>query len=179
MSRPAPERPVLALFTDLSFSELLVIAALSVMVFGRDLPRVAARGIVQFQRIRRALQQVWRESGISEEVRRVQRDVERAAREARDAVPEDPITGAVRGVSDELERGLEPPGSPDAPTTAAGAPAEASADPDPAGPSGPAGDSEPADLTEPAPDAEPAGEAERRAAWYPRAEDDPFGRDPA
>lgn len=171
MSPPAPERPVLALFTDLSFSELLVIAALSVMVFGRDLPRVAARGIVQFQRIRRALQQVWRESGISEEVRRVQRDVERAAREARDAVPEDPITGAVRGVRDELERGPEPAGSPGAPATLAGAPEEGWVHAQ-------AGEAdEPTTDAEPAPDAEPAGEAERRAAWYPRAEDDPFGRD--
>ena len=149
---------MLALFTDLHFTELLVIAALSVMVFGRDLPRVLAKGVVQFQRLRRAMQQVWRESGISEEVRKVQREMENAAREVRDATPESPVEAA----RDELKRVVE--AEPAAPAASAGERESAEAE---------GGPPEPIEEEQ-----EPAGEASRRAAWYPRPEDDPFGRDP-
>lgn len=158
---------MLALFTDLAFSELLVIAAIAVMVFGRDLPRVAAKAVVQFQRVRRTMQQVWRESGINEEVRRVQREMEDAARTVREVTPEDPLESAVRGVREDLERSARE----------AGAPVDGAAEATP-GPEETAEEEGPDLAEEPGP-AEPAGEAERRAAWYPRPEDDPFGRDPA
>lgn len=185
----SPFRLVLAIFSDFAFTELLVIAAIAVMVFGRDLPRVAAKAIVQFQKARRALQSVWRESGISEEVRRVQREMEQATEGARSASPTGLARDAFKGIEKDVRDigvestspspdAAEPPIPPAAAVPALGMtvdevesrspeaqafeaePEAAESSPDPAEP--------------PAPD-EPAGEAERRAVWYPKDED-PFGR---
>jgi len=176
------DRPVLAIFSDFAFTELLVIAAISVMVFGRDLPRVAAKAIVQFQKARRALQSVWRESGISDEVRRVQREMEQTADSVRSAAPTGLARDAFRDIEKDVrdidvestppvEAAPEPPLPPSATAPALGVsmddvesrspepPAEATAESAP----------EPPEIDE------PAGEAERRAAWYPKDED-PFGR---
>ncbi len=183
------DRSVLALFSDFAFTELLVIAAISVMVFGRDLPRVAARAIVQFQKARRALQSVWRESGISEEVRRVQREMEQTADTVRKAAP----TGLARDAFREIEKDVRdidiesappavdaaeqslPPAS-SAPPLGVSTEEVESRSPEAHAPAevGPESAPEP-----PAPESaavdEPAGEAERRPAWYPKNED-PFGR---
>ena len=69
--------PPIALFGDLAFQELLIVAFAAVVIFGRRLPQVAGRGFAQFQRVRRTLTQTWRETGIDEEIRRIQRDLDR------------------------------------------------------------------------------------------------------
>ena len=77
----------LALFGNLDITEILVIALFAVMIFGRNLPRVAAQAVTHVSRARKALQQVWRESGIGEEVREVQREIEASTRKLKDADP--------------------------------------------------------------------------------------------
>lgn len=90
----------LAIFGDLGFQELLLVALASVIIFGRRLPQVAARGYAQFQRVRRTLTQMWRETGIEEELRRVQRELEHA-------VPRDLDPAALaRQQTREIERAL-------------------------------------------------------------------------
>lgn len=67
----------LALFGDLGFQELLLVAVAAVMIFGKRLPEVAGQAYGQFQKLRRSLTHMWRETGIDEELRRIQRDVDR------------------------------------------------------------------------------------------------------
>ena len=55
---------------------MIVLAA--VMIFGKNLPEVAVKAAAQFVRLRRAVTKMWREAGIDEEIRRVQREVDRA-----------------------------------------------------------------------------------------------------
>ncbi len=66
---------MIALIGNLDLTEVLVIALGAVMVFGRRLPQVLAKGVVQFQRVRRSVQQVWRETGISQEMRNLQQEL--------------------------------------------------------------------------------------------------------
>lgn len=58
--------------------EVLVIALASIMIFGKNLPEVAVKAAAQVVRLRRAVTKMWREAGIEEEIRRVQRDIEQA-----------------------------------------------------------------------------------------------------
>jgi Sec-independent protein translocase protein TatA len=68
---------VIALIGNFDFTELLVIAVVALMAFGRNLPQVAMRAAVQLARARRALMAMWREAGLEDELRRVRREVER------------------------------------------------------------------------------------------------------
>ena len=102
---PAP----LSILGDLGLQELLLVALASVVIFGKRLPQVAARGYAEFQRVRRTLTQMWRETGIEEEIRRVQRDLERA-------VPRDLDPAAIaRQRTRELEQSFGRPVSRRAP----------------------------------------------------------------
>lgn len=71
---------VLALFGNLSYGELLFILVVAIMVFGRRLPEVAARGAHQVVKLRRSLGTMWRETGLAEEWRQLQRGVDSARR---------------------------------------------------------------------------------------------------
>lgn len=78
MQRGGGEADVtIAIFGNLDIGELLLIAAAAVIIFGRNLPRVAAQAIVNLQRARRHLQSIWRDSGIGAEMRDLQRKIER------------------------------------------------------------------------------------------------------
>ena len=68
---------MLAIFGDFAFTELLLVAVVALMVFGRRLPEVAVRAAAHLARLRRSLTQMWREAGIEDELRKVRRDVER------------------------------------------------------------------------------------------------------
>ena len=68
---------MLAIFGDFAFTELLLVAVVALMVFGRRLPEVAVRAAAHLTRLRRSLTQMWREAGIEDELRKVRRDVER------------------------------------------------------------------------------------------------------
>jgi Sec-independent protein translocase protein TatA len=88
---------VLALFANLSLPELFVIALAGIMVFGRNLPTIAVKAAAQFSKARRALNKIWRETGVQDEFRRMQREMREAEYEVRDA--------ARRAVDAEIEAG--------------------------------------------------------------------------
>lgn len=71
---------VLAFFGNISYSEVLFILVIAIMVFGRRLPEVAARGVHQLVKLRRSLAGMWRETGMAEEWRSLQRGVDSARR---------------------------------------------------------------------------------------------------
>ena len=76
---------MLALFANLSLPELFVIALAGIMVFGRNLPAIVVKAAAQFSKARRALNKVWRETGVQDEFRRMQREMREAEYEVRDA----------------------------------------------------------------------------------------------
>lgn len=141
---------MIALFGNLSFLEIIVIAGLAVMIFGRDLPRVAAQVVTHVQRARRSLQKVWRESGIGEEVRQVQREIERSSSKLGQLSPHQLARNAVRDIDAEVRK--PGPGAPPAEKVAAPA-------------------AEDFDGADEAPVVEPAAEASRRPPWYPETVD--------
>lgn len=59
----------LAFLTNINPTELVVIAVVAVLIFGRRLPEVAGRAAGHVQRARRALSDLKRESGLDEELR--------------------------------------------------------------------------------------------------------------
>lgn len=60
---------------NLDLTEVVVVLVVAIIVFGRNLPRVAARAAVQFGRARRSMQTLWRETGIEDEIRTVQAEI--------------------------------------------------------------------------------------------------------
>lgn len=66
----------IAFITNLTFSEIAIIVVGAVMVFGKDLPRVVVRGMQQLAKLRRAVQEMWREAGLDEEMRRVRAELD-------------------------------------------------------------------------------------------------------
>ena len=76
---------MLALFANLSLPELFVIALAGIMVFGRNLPTIVVKAAAQFSKARRSLNKVWRETGVQDEFRRMQREMREAEYEVRDA----------------------------------------------------------------------------------------------
>jgi len=155
----------MALFGDLALMEILVIVALAVMVFGRDLPRVAAKAYSQVQKARRALTSVWRESGVGEEFRRLQRELDREAQEVRRHDPRELARDATRRVEEEVlsaRRAAE--------QAVEGVAAEESGSQS----SSQAGEEEASDSVE-----EPTEEARRRPPWYPETHPPPTPAAPA
>ena len=76
---------MLAFFSKLGFTELIVIAVFGIMVFGRNLPRIAVQVAAQLTKMRRSLNKVWRETGVQDEIRRMQREMREVEYEVRDA----------------------------------------------------------------------------------------------
>jgi Sec-independent protein translocase protein TatA len=77
---------MLAIFSNLSFTEVALIALMGILVFGRKLPRIAVEVATQVTKMRRSLNKVWRETGVQDEIRRMQREIRDAEYEVRDAV---------------------------------------------------------------------------------------------
>ena len=77
---------MLAFFSNLHFTELILIALVGTMVFGRNLPRIVVQIWAQISKARRGMNKVWRETGVHEEIRRMQREVREAEYKVRDAV---------------------------------------------------------------------------------------------
>jgi hypothetical protein len=102
---------MMALFGNLSFLEIALLAAASVMIFGRNLPRTAAQLYTHFVRARRALQGIWRESGLGDEFRQVQREMEQTAETIRRQSPEVLTRDAIKDVEGQVRAPLEEGGS--------------------------------------------------------------------
>ena len=67
-----------AIFEDIGMSEILVIGVFGVLLFGKRLPEVASQAGQQLVKFRRSLQQVKAESGMDQEVRKIQRTIQEA-----------------------------------------------------------------------------------------------------
>lgn len=67
---------MLALIGNLDILELILIAAVALMVFGKRLPEVTMRGMAQVMKLRREVARMWREAGLEDELRKVRRDLE-------------------------------------------------------------------------------------------------------
>ncbi len=76
---------MLAFFSNLHFTELVLVALVGIMVFGRNLPRIAVQIWTQLTKVRRSMNKVWRETGVQDEIRRMQREMRDAEYEVRDA----------------------------------------------------------------------------------------------
>lgn len=69
---------MIALFESIGVWELLIVGVGALVLFGKDLPKVAAEAGAQFTKLRRSLNSTLRESGLENEVRQI-----------RDALPRD------------------------------------------------------------------------------------------
>ncbi len=98
---------MLALFANLSLPELFVIALAGIMVFGRNLPTIAVKAAAQFSKARRALNKIWRETGVQDEFRRMQREMREAEYEVRDAARR-AVDAEIESEGLELKEGDEP-----------------------------------------------------------------------
>ena len=67
---------MLALIGSLDLTELMIIAAGAVIVFGKQLPEVTMRGAAQVMKLRKAVTDMWREAGLEQELRRIQHEVQ-------------------------------------------------------------------------------------------------------
>ena len=95
----------LAFFGDIAAVEILLVAAVAVILFGKDLPQVAAKAFIQVQKLRRSVSQVWRESGMSEEIRKLQRELDKARRDLHRQLPRsEELVADARKSSEEVER---------------------------------------------------------------------------
>ena len=106
---------------NLGMFEIGLILVVAVLVFGRDLPSAAVQAAATLQKLRRALADMRRETGIDEELRRARREFEQAV--PRDAARPTHV-GATRIVehkpaaveTPEAQR-LAPPSSPARPAS--------------------------------------------------------------
>ncbi len=78
---------MLALFGNLAPLEILVILVIAVLVFGKDLPQAASRAYAQIRRLRNAVDDLRRDTGIDRELRNIERSVREAEWEARSSTP--------------------------------------------------------------------------------------------
>lgn len=91
---------LLALFESLGGIELVMVGIAALLLFGKDLPKVAADAGAQFSKFKRALDSTWRDSGLEREVRQI-----------RDAIPRDlSLTHVARTASEKLAVRLEEEG---------------------------------------------------------------------
>ncbi len=60
----------------ISPQELIIVAVVAVIVFGQRLPQVAGEAAATMQKLRRALNDLRRESGIDQEIRNARREIE-------------------------------------------------------------------------------------------------------
>ena len=83
---------MLAFITNLSLGEVMTILVAAVLIFGRRLPEVAARGAVHMQRLRRGMQEFRRESGFDEEIRKARRMIENPVQTAFQEAKKEPAS---------------------------------------------------------------------------------------
>lgn len=74
---------MLGFIQNINPTELLLIAIVAILVFGRRLPEVAGQAAAHVQRARRAFNDLRRETGIDTEIREARRTFEQAQFEAR------------------------------------------------------------------------------------------------
>ncbi len=122
----------------ISPQELIVVAVVAVIVFGQRLPQVAGEAAATVQKLKRALNDLRRESGIDNEIRNARREIEtNVVRPLREVDVAGTVRREVRTAESEIQGALATPASsPSAPPVAAAdatppAPAEPQAPRDP------------------------------------------------
>ncbi len=73
----------MALLGNFGVLELVLIAVVAVLVFGKDLPQAASKAYMQVRKLRNAVDDLRRDSGIERELRDIERTVREAEWEAR------------------------------------------------------------------------------------------------
>ena len=68
----------MALIGNLNFIEIAIIVIAAVMIFGRNLPRVIAELLTHLSKTKNAMREMWQETGIENEMRKVQSELRRA-----------------------------------------------------------------------------------------------------
>lgn len=66
-----------ALFESIGGIELIMVGVAALLLFGKDLPKVAADAGAQFAKIKRSLNSTWRDSGLEREVRQIRESLPR------------------------------------------------------------------------------------------------------
>ena len=99
---------MLALFSNIGFPEMLVILVVALLLFGKQLPEVAVRVAAHVSRTRRMLTDMWRETGIEGELRRVRRDIDAEQRRIETTLPD---WRKALPTLKELDRGASKPSS--------------------------------------------------------------------
>ena len=107
---------MLALFGSFGTPEIILIAIVAVLVFGTDLPQAASTAYLQLRKLRNAVDDLRRDSGIEREIRDIERSVREAEWEARKKTAPAAAASVARG---------ELPPSAAEPAAPAPAPAEA------------------------------------------------------
>jgi len=74
---------MLAFLSNLGLTEIMVILVLAVLIFGKDLPQAASKAYMHMRKLRGAVDDLRRESGIDRELRNIERTVREAEWEAR------------------------------------------------------------------------------------------------
>ncbi len=69
---------MLALIGNLDTTELVIVMLAAILVFGKRLPQVAAQAGKQLVKLRRSLDDAWRDTGMEREIREVQKNLEEA-----------------------------------------------------------------------------------------------------
>lgn len=67
---------MLGLIDNLGFGEFMIVAVVALLVFGKRLPQVAGQAGAQIGKLRRAIDTLWRETGVEREIRSVQREMQ-------------------------------------------------------------------------------------------------------
>lgn len=100
-----------AFLSSLSVGEVLAIAILAVVIFGKDLPSVLTEVARHIAKLRRAVTDLKRETGIDQELRDMKRsfreaswEVDRAAREARADFEVPSLQAPMRELEAEIRR---------------------------------------------------------------------------
>jgi Sec-independent protein translocase protein TatA len=87
---------VLAFLDNIGLQEMLLILVVAVLIFGKDLPQAASKAYLQARKLRNAVDDLRRDSGIDREIRDIERTVREAEWEARRAVSKESLPRADR-----------------------------------------------------------------------------------
>jgi Sec-independent protein translocase protein TatA len=89
---------VFAFIDNLGGTELLIVLVAALLVFGKRLPQVAGDAARQMAKLRRSLDEAWRDTGMEKEIQQVRRDLETA-------IPRDlSIADMARAASAEMDK---------------------------------------------------------------------------
>ena len=128
---------MLAFLTNIGLPELLVIAVLAVLIFGKNLPQAASKAYLQARKLRNAVDDLRRESGIEREIRNIERGIREAEWEAKKEVQK--LESVAREEPKARPRAEPPRVEPQPPGTGAAQPEAPPAVPSAEPPPGPTG----------------------------------------